>query len=50
VQQQQRTRMKGRYARETRVQRRWAELKTDALEKMQQQQQQQKQQQAPPVR
>jgi len=35
--------MKGRYALETRVQRRLAELKTDALERMQQQQ-------APPVR
>ena len=47
VQQQQRTRAKGRFARETRVTRRWAELKTDAAAMQQQQQQQQ---QAAPVR
>ena len=45
MQQQQRTRIKSRHVRETRVQKRWTELKADALEKMQQQQAQQLQQQ-----
>jgi len=36
VQQQQRARTKGRFTRETRVQRRWAELKTDATQMQQQ--------------